>query len=346
MKEKIDSKLIQNYANGHYSFRNLKQIARWFQDSKYHNDIKSVINSYWDQFELKENHAEKDLTSVFNKLKEKILNEKKGINLKQRLISIYAHVAAILLLPLLVYSSYSLIDRVFNLPGSRNRVEIVSPKGTRTHFDLPDGTKVSLNSGAHLKYNVNFKRNRQLSLCGEAYFDVYHDDSSPFIVHTDVMDVTVLGTKFSVASIKEENSVEVVLEEGKVQLKGKGNSFSEVLSPDEKFFYDRENKKGKIEKVDARYLTSWKDGILMFRGEPLGEVMERIGRWYNVKFEIIDPEVKAFRYRATFSDEPLEEVLRLISLTAPVEYKIKERNLKKDGRYDEKTVVVKMKKQL
>ena len=120
MKEKIDSELIQNYANGHYSFRDLKQIARWVQGSKYHNDIRSVINSHWEQFELKGNHAEKDLTSVFNKLKEKILNEKKGINLKQRLISIYARVAAILLLPLLVYSSYSLIDRAFNFVDNQN----------------------------------------------------------------------------------------------------------------------------------------------------------------------------------------------------------------------------------
>ncbi|HAZ02959.1 MAG: hypothetical protein A2W90_09330 [Bacteroidetes bacterium GWF2_42_66] len=346
MKEKVDPALIRNYTKGQYSFRDLKRIVQWFQDFRYHSDIKSVIDSHWEEFGLNENHAEKDLSAVFNKLKEKILAEKNTIGFRQRFISVYARIAAVLLLPLLIYSAFSLLNQTFNLSDTSSWVEIVSPAGMRTHFDLPDGTKVSLNGDARLKYKANFQKDRQLVLEGEAYFNVHHDASSPFVVQTEVMDVKVLGTKFSVVSMAEENSVEVVLEEGKVQLLGKDNSFVETLNPNEGFFYNKENRSGKITTVDASYLTSWKDGLLVFRNEPLGEVMNRVGRWYNVKFDIVDAEVQSFRYRATFGGEPLEEVLRLISLTAPVEYEIKERKINKDGKFENKIIEVRLKKQL
>lgn len=344
MKEKVDFNLIRKYTNGHYSFRDLKQIKRWFYNYKYHDDIKSIINSHWEEFELSETYPKKDLAAVFNRLKEQILAEKKKISLKERFMSGYVRVAAILLLPLLIYSTFSLIDRNINSSDSSSWVEIVSPQGARTNFDLPDGTKVSLNSGTHLKYNAHFKRNRQLMLDGEAYFDVYHDASVPFIVQTDAMDVKVLGTKFSVVSIADEKSIEVILEEGKVQLTGKGNSFSEILKPNEGFYYDKESQSGKIISVDAPYLTSWKDGLLVFRNEPLGEALKRIGRWYNVKFNIVDKEVEGFRYRATFRDESLEEVLRLIALTAPVKYEIKERKINNEGQFEDKIIEIRLKK--
>lgn len=344
MKEKVDPALIRNYTKGQYSFRDLKRITQWFQDVRYHGDIRSVIDSHWDEFGLNETHSEKDLSAVFNRLKEKILAGKNTIGFRQRVIYIYARVAAILLVPLLVYSAYSLFSRMTDFSNTSPWVEIVSPAGTRTHFDLPDGTKVSMNGDTRLKYKANFQKNRQLVLEGQAYFNVCHNASSPFILQTEVMDIKVLGTKFSVVSMTGENSVEVILEEGKVQLLGKDNLFAETLNPNEGFFYNKENRSGKIKTVDAVYLTSWKDGLLIFRNEPLGEVMKRIGRWYNVKFDIIDPGAESFRYRATFSDEPLEEVLRLISLTAPVEYRIKERKINKDGQFEDKTIEVRLKK--
>jgi ferric-dicitrate binding protein FerR (iron transport regulator) len=259
--------------------------------------------------------------------------------------TIYTRAAAILLLPLLIYSAFSLVrpgtHRLF--PEDR-WVEVVSPKGTRTHFDLPDGTKVSLNSSAKLMYHADFCRNRLVKIAGEAWFDVVHDAGSPFVVQTDDMDIRVLGTKFSVVSLKEEKIAEVILEEGKVQLTGKGNTFSAELNPNEGFFYNKETRRGEIRGVDAGTLTAWKDGKLIFRSEPLESVLKRIGRWYNVRFEIRDKEVEAFRYRATFQDEPLEEVLRLISLTAPVEYRINERNMDENGLYEDKVITIGLKR--
>jgi len=344
MSEKIDPGIIRKYTSGHYTFRDLKQIARWFRDDTSHDELMSAVHSNWDEFNWSEGLQGKDLSFVYNNLRKKILAEKKSFILKQKVLKVYSRVAAILLLPLLIYSSYTITNRLLTKPQNARWVEVVSPYGTRTRFDLPDGTKVSMNSGTRIRYSADFRKERKLRVEGEAYFDVHHDASSPFTVQAGVMNVTALGTKFSVTSFPNENSADVVLEEGKVQITGSKNLFSELLSPGEKFAYDRESKRGTIEKVDAKYLTSWKDGLLMFRGEPLGEVMKRIGRWYNVKFEIADPEVEKFRYRATFRDEPLEEVIRLISLTAPIKYEIKERKMNNNDQYEEKTVVIRLKK--
>lgn len=342
MKERVDSKLIRKYTEGKYSFSDLKQLACWFGNFKYHSDIKLVIKSHWDEFEFDSENTEKDLSAVFNRLKEKILTEKIRLSLPQKINRVYARVAAILLLPLLLYSTYSIVDRYSN--QNETWVEIVSPKGTRTHFDLPDGTKVSLNSGSRLKYDLEFENHRQVKLEGEAYFDVFHNVASPFVVQTNILDVLVVGTKFSVASYGYENSVDVILKEGKVLLTGKETDFTKELKPNEGFFYNKVTHRGHVSIVDAAYLTAWKDGLLILRNEPLGEVMKRIERWYNVRFEVMDDAVRKFHYRATFKDEPIEEVLRLIELTAPVNFEIKDRNLDQDGAYSEKVIIVTMKK--
>jgi ferric-dicitrate binding protein FerR (iron transport regulator) len=345
MKEKVDSRLIKRYANGHYSFHDLKRMALWFENLRYHDDLKSALDQHWCEFQYGKDDEEKDLSLVFDRLRMKILAERNQRKVTEKIRKIYMQAAAILLVPLLIYSAFSLINRIPDRLLSGDRwIEVVSPKGTRTHFDLPDGTKVSLNSSANLMYHADFSRNRLVRIKGEAWFDVFHDAGSPFVVQTDELDIRVLGTKFSVASLEEEKITEVILEEGKVQLTGKGDSFLEELNPNEGFFYNKETHTGRIMKVDAGTLTAWKEGKLIFRSEPLGNVLKRIGRWYNVRFEIKDKEVEEFSYRATFQDEPLEEVLRLISLTAPVEYRINDRNMNENGLYEDQVITIGLKR--
>lgn len=344
MKEEVNSKLIKRYTDGHYSFHDLKQIARWFEEVPYHNNLKSVLDQHWKEFRQGKTDDEKDLSLVFDRLKIRILSERSQRNTVEKFRRIYMRVAAILLVPLCVYAAFSFFDRTFQSFLNDQWIEVVAPKGTRTHFGLPDGTRVSLNSATHFMYRADFLKDRRVRMNGEAYFDVVHNDKSPFIVQTDDMGVKVLGTKFSVTSIKEEDLTEVILEEGKVQLTGKNNSFLIQLHPNEGFFYNKKAHSGEIKAVDAGTLTAWREGMLIFRSEPLGNVLKRIGRWYGVRFEVLDKEVEQFKYRATFHDEPLEEVLRLISLTAPIAYKINNRDVNKDGLYGEKVITIGLKK--
>ncbi len=343
MKDRVDFDLIKRFTEGRYAFRDLKRIAGWFEDIRYQAELKSVISRHWDEFSFEPGEA-KDLSHIFARLKEQVLAEKAQISPREKFIRVYTRAAAILLLPLLLYFTVSLFQNFRKQVQPAGWVEVVSPLGARTNFELPDGSKVCMNSGTHLKYAANFAGKRSVEVEGEAFFEVVHNRLSPFTVHTSELDVKVLGTKFSVSAQPDEDNVEVILAEGKVQLDGTRSPFSGTLVPDQMFVFNKTTLAGEIKKVNAGQLTAWKDGLLIFRNEPLKEVVKRLGRWYNVRFEISDPEVENFRYRATFKDEPLEEVIRLIALTAPIEYKIEDRKMDDNGVYNTRTIIINKKK--
>jgi ferric-dicitrate binding protein FerR (iron transport regulator) len=220
-------------------------------------------------------------------------------------------------------------------------VEINAPEGTRTQFSLPDGSTGWLNSGSKLKYNPVFTE-RNVELQGEAWFDVQHDETV-FTVNTDYMDVRVMGTQFNVMAYRDENFAEVVLEEGKVEVEGTKGCFEKILTPGEKLKYSLEENRFGVQQVDTNPYTAWKEGFLLLDNEPLKTAVARIERWYNVDIEIKDETLRNYRFKATFQDEPLEEVLRLLAMTTPMEYTIEKRGIGDENVYRKKKVTIKRK---
>ncbi|MGE5429398.1 MAG: FecR family protein [Methylococcaceae bacterium] len=339
MKEKIDYKILKNFALGKYSLRDYKLVSRWFEDPDSEAELKRAIEQHWNEFPKADLEKEKDLSSVLNVLKEKIAFEKPAVNFRIKLQRFYSRAAAILLLPLLLYSVYATYNSYFNL-NDLSSIEIYSPHGARTHFELPDGTQGWLNSGSSIQYTSHFEKNRHVNLSGEAWFEVTPDKKHPFVVSTPALNVQVLGTKFNVASFADETVTEVVLQEGKVQVEGNEKTFAAELKPNERFIYNNLQKTSTIQKVNAGQFSAWKDGLLVFRNEPLSEVLKRIGRWYNVEIVMNDPVLQKFRYRATFQDEQIEEVIRLISLTAPIEYSFDNRKMNGDGSFKKRSIII------
>ena len=110
---------------------------------------------------------------------------------------------------------------------------ITVPAGQRVNLDLPDGSNVWLNAGTTMKYPVSFmKGKREVILDGEAYFEVAHNEKSPFVVRTHAMDVEVLGTKFNVEAYSAGRTFEASLMQGKVRVKSPANEkLAVVLLP-------------------------------------------------------------------------------------------------------------------
>lgn len=342
MKEQIDYRILKKFTLGKYSLTDFKLVSRWFDDQRNEPGLKDAIRQHWDEFSPDTQGEEKDLSLIMNQLRQKIASEKPQVTFRIQIQKIYSRVAAILLVPLFIYSVYSTF---FSTPDPEiaSSVEIVSPHGARTRFQLPDGTKGWLNSSSRISYATNFNKNRQIRLIGEAWFEVVHQDNIPFIVRTKELDIQVLGTKFNVAAFPEEKVTEVVLREGKVKVNGYDGLLAADLKPNEKFTYDKILQTGNIQTVNADQFSAWKDGLLVFRNEPLSEVLKRIGRWYNVEFILADPELSKFRYRATFQEEQVEEVIRLISLTAPIEYSFDNREIGADGVFKKRTITIRKK---
>lgn len=342
MNEKIDYKVLRKFVLGKYSLADFKRVTNWFEDDSNETELKDTIQQHWQEFSEDFAEDKKDLNSVLNQLKHKIAAQKPVVSFRIQAQRFYTRAAAILLLPLLLYSVYSTFFSHQTTEMSA-AIEIVSPHGARTKFQLPDGTTGWLNGGSSLKYTHSFLSKRNIDLVGEAWFEVAHNEKRPFVVHTKVLDIKVLGTKFNVTAFPEENVTEVVLLEGKVKVNGYNDSYVADVKPDQKLTFDNNLLAGTIQEVKASQFSAWKDGLMVFRNEPLSEVLRRVSRWYNVDIVLNDPELENFRYRATFQEEQVEEVIHLISLTVPIEYSFNDREIGADGVFKKKTITIRKK---
>lgn len=254
-------------------------------------------------------------------------------------------IAAVIILPVIL-GSFLLI--YFHSPkaGSTNGLvynEIYAAYGTRTAIKLADSTVVWLNSGSRLRYPDKFtEKTRKVYLKGEAYFEVKSDISRPFIVQTSSMAVKATGTKFCVLEHESNPITEVTLVSGKVfvnELGDKSELISE-LSPNQQLKYNIQTGIKSITEGDTYKSIAWKDGKLIFRNESFSEVVEKISRFYNVDIELRGTELKKYRYRATFQDESLDEVLKLLKLSSPISFFEVKRKPLADGSFPKKKVII------
>jgi ferric-dicitrate binding protein FerR (iron transport regulator) len=150
----------------------------------------------------------------------------------------------------------------------------------------------------------------------------------------------VLGTQFNVLAYETEKSEEIILKEGSIEVYSKQGKRLVGLVPDQKLSLNTENRQFKTNQVEAEQYVSWTEGKLVFRNESMQLVADRLGRWYNVEIEIADEDLLKYAFRATFIDEPLEEVLKLLARTAPIKYKEIKRETSNDNTYKKRKFIV------
>jgi len=170
-----------------------------------------------------------------------------------------------------------------NREEKKIRMNLLSvPKGRHSSLILPDGTKVWVNSGTVVQFPEIFeKEKRMIYVEGEVYLEVTKDESRPFYVKTNQMEVKVLGTSFCVVAYNDENYQSVILKEGSVAVEGnKGGK--QVIKPNDLLVL--ENDQISVKQVNVYDYISWIDGILQFNEKNLGEVLRSISRYYRVQF--------------------------------------------------------------
>lgn len=253
-------------------------------------------------------------------------------------------IAAILLLPLLVYSGYLTIQKQTNGNGQEQVMlqKVCSRQGMVTQFALVDGTKVWLNSGSQLQFPNRFSGDkREVMLKGEAFFEVTKNEKQPFRVNANELKVEVLGTSFDVVSFDSDTQSEVVLVTGNVALSSEIGQIKKeygAMHSGQRAIYDKEKQKIFTEEVDVDKYIAWREGSLIFRDDAMEDVVKRLSRWFNVEITINDPEIKNYIYKATFRNENLTQVLNLLKLSAPIDYRITNRKLLPDGNFTKQKV--------
>jgi ferric-dicitrate binding protein FerR (iron transport regulator) len=343
MKNGVTYKTLKNFSSGKYSWNDYLMVKRWFENTHDFQEIRHFLFEQWNE----ENRESEPDSSSFEKLYEQIeyhilLEEKKESTKKRKLWHYYRQVAAILLIPVLAFSLWYFLNNEPEENVSIAWVEINSPPSARVQFSLPDGSSGWLNSGSTLKYNPVWSKVREVELSGEAYFDITPAKSA-FIVNASDIDIQVFGTTFNVSAYPDDDFTEVVLASGKVEVHGKTKHFEQTLLPDNKLTFLPCENKFNVVPVDTRPYTAWKDGFLLLDNEPLEQAINRLERWYNVDIAIEDETLKKYRFKATFQDEPLEEVLKLLAVSTPMKYTFEKRSKDEQNTYQKKKVRIKLK---
>jgi ferric-dicitrate binding protein FerR (iron transport regulator) len=272
-----------------------------------------------------EQRSEKELNVLLNKLSD----TRKAKQLRM-FINVSKYAAAIIVT--FFIARFLIPSHTPNL-SKDSWFEVSTASGQTAEMTLPDGTKVWMNALTHLKYPADYSAsNREVSISGEAFFKVTHDEKSPFLVHTDTYNIKVLGTSFNVSSYPNDQQSKTTLVEGKVVLLDLNNKQIETLAPGQLFAFNTDNKSFQVSNVSTNYYTSWKDGYFAFDSEKLESIAAKLERIYAVKINIPEERIKKLSFSGTImKNKPIEQILKIIELTAPVEFII-DRNSDREDR--------------
>ena len=191
------------------------------------------------------------------------------------------------------------------------------PRGGEYQLVLEDGTKVWLNAGSSLHYPTDFSRGREVTLVGEAYFEVAKNSDFPFVVHSGKNSIKVLGTKFNVSAYPQ-NNLYATLVEGSVEVSS--GTFSTTLLPDEQAVIVPSGQIG-IQTVDASLFTSWTQGRYEFRQTELKDIAEQLSRWYDVNIRFQDESLQHRRFAGViFRNDELGFATEIIEKVSNVKF--------------------------
>lgn len=396
--KEIRYSLLKEYMEGEPSEEKKELIASWFEEKEQTFKLEKCLKELWNETDPGKVTPPGGHARILDRIHHKInmrhsgttptegsTKKKADINMVSILKNL-SRVAAIIMLPVLIYVGWEMLNRRVWQKNQSEIVynEIICPLGARSQFELPDGTTGWLNNGSSLRYPARFNGDtRHVELTGEAYFDVTHHRNRPFIIDTDRMDVKVLGTRLNVYAYPDDHFQSFTLEEGTIELirledgeeitimkmkPGQHAVYSATdeqldmlsVSPDTRtIVLDHEgdggisgNKTTESQNIEApkgkinigygetSQYTDWKDGKLVLRNDPMPIMLKRIERWYRIKFIVRDDRINKYRYWATFQEENLDQVLKMLSLTGPIRFQKRPVEQMADGTYKTQVIEV------
>jgi transmembrane sensor len=217
--------------------------------------------------------------------------------------------------------------------GVLKSLTVATPRGGTYQVSLPDGTKVWLNSASRLTYAATFDKDaykRRVQLVGEAYFEVAKDKRHPFVVNSQNMELTVLGTHFNVNAYPWEGTTKATLLEGSVRVasfnRHSGNNGNVILKVKQQASVSGSSGIT-VKEVDLNAVTAWKNGYFDFN-EHLGSIMDKVAMWYDVEIEYDSEELRKIVLQGEISrNRPLSEILNMITYTGDIHFEIKGRRI-------------------
>ncbi len=314
---------IIRFFSASYSEKDLKNMFLWLNSEKGHHEIHQALDEFWLSIDADADH---NIPVDSGKMRTNIqdgIKHRNVLTVRSRLKRLLPY-AAILILGGCLFAFYH--SKNPNHRKELSDTSVIADNGQRSRIILPDSSVVWLNSGTTISYNNDFARgNRDVRLTGQAFFEVVRNEKVPLVVRCNGLMVDVLGTKFDVHAYPGTHQVRVVLESGSVRLSREGiKTFNYQMVAGELAEFDQETNKMVIQKADVEKYTSWRNGVLIFKNDPMKLVVEKLERWYNIKIEVVDPEVYRSIFTGKVRKESYEQILKLIEYSCPVRCKIKD----------------------
>lgn len=305
--------LIVRYLSGEATAEDISLLKAWLEEDEKHRAIFREYRKSWALSEAAMLEQSIDIEKEWESFaKQRVIyrsptKQFTGKSKRERLSRIAA-LFLVLIVPSIIYFLF------FMSPQQ----DILHAETQLLESTLPDGTEVALNKGSVLHYPEHFRGNeRNVSLEGEAYFDVVRDEDKAFVIEAGKMQIRVLGTSFYVNTKANNNSMEVVLLSGSVQLSYQNEVM--LLEPGDKAVVLKEvNALVKQQNKDIN-LLAWKTKVLRFNNASLAEVVDVLEKVYEKDIHILNPELLQCRITATFEGESFESVMMVIQSTLNIE---------------------------
>jgi len=324
----MDRKLLDKYFRDQCSEEELEQVLNWFQTEEgqafLEKDIERQSQRFMensDMFLYPEIQSEK----IFSRIQ---LHKNRGL---KRGYWVYIRVASILMLVGILSGLLYWGGITSRHPSPKSTVATYVTKSDQQKvFSLSDGTKIRLNEGSTLTVPRKFSDNsRKVQLRGEAYFEVAHDPAHPFLVNAIGSTIEVLGTKFNVKTDSVAKSVQVAVVAGKVALRkeGKKHVASALLTRNHLGVLHLPNSEITIEKGEVQNYLSWINNRLVFKGASMGKVSRQLERIYGAHIQFENRRLKKLNLTADFERTNLKKVLKIISHSLDIHFKINKNNV-------------------
>lgn len=318
-KKEINELDLFRYVNRELTGQEYSEVEEWINASEEHRKIAE------DFYEL--SFAVTSLQIIKRSAPHQALkkvNKRIQQNQFRKLYLFVQKAAVILLLPLLFLSGYFLLH-----PHEKTSVSYLEARmtpGMTGSTILPDGTKIWLNSSSSLTYPNRFSgSSREVTLDGEAYFEVAGDAGKPFIVHTKNSSVKVLGTKFNIDAYSTNDFIATTLVEGSIEFNYQGKddiSRTIVVKPNEQVYYDQQTSQARLNETYVPKDIAWKNGQIILRNTPLSDILWILSKRFNVEFRIKDPAFYKYSFTGVFTNQQIERVLEHFKRSSGIRYKV------------------------
>ena len=308
---------LLNYVNGDSHAEEAKEVIDWAGEQTENRYLLTYLERRKQQLEvpLKQTDIDKQWLHLLDRIFELSATENKRSFLKYYRLT---GIAASLLL--FCFFGWVYVKNTKNANNTTQTLQSAQNSGGR--LTLPDGTQIFMAPNSKITYTNSFNtEKRELTLIGEAFFDVKHDAQKPFIIRTNnQLAVTVLGTSFNVYARPKANT-EVKVATGLVGITA--NKKTNYLKAGQQLIYQLNNGQITIKQVNAQDASSLQSQTLFFNDNNADEIAEKLQRWYNINIEVKPSARKRARFSGEMKDNGIDNLLHGLSYATGLNYRYK-----------------------